>query len=285
MTNIDKKTVESFGDEWSRFDQSKMSSDESKKIFHDYFKIFPWSKLPINAVGFDMGCGTGRWAKFVASRVGHLNCIDPSSAITVAKKNLNTFNNISFFQASVDERSVEIGSQDFGYSLGVLHHIPDTRNAIQSCVELLKPNAPLLIYLYYAFDGRPLWFKVLWKISDWTRKVIYHLPPSLKNLLTNIIAAVIYWPLARFSLFLEKCRISTQNIPLSYYKNCSFYTMKTDSRDRVGTPLEQRFTKDEIESMLDEAGLHSIKFSKNAPYWCAIGYAKDISSESKEKSN
>jgi len=29
MKNIDEKTVESFGDEWSRFDQSGMSNEEA----------------------------------------------------------------------------------------------------------------------------------------------------------------------------------------------------------------------------------------------------------------
>ena len=32
--NIDPKTVKSFGDEWSRFDQSSMSQEESKKIIY-----------------------------------------------------------------------------------------------------------------------------------------------------------------------------------------------------------------------------------------------------------
>ena len=43
--------------------------------------------MPKKAEGFDMGCGTGRWAKFVAPKVGKLHCIDPSNAIVVAKKN------------------------------------------------------------------------------------------------------------------------------------------------------------------------------------------------------
>ena len=33
-----------------------------------------------------MGCGSGRWAQFVAPRVKKLFCIDPSEAINVAKK-------------------------------------------------------------------------------------------------------------------------------------------------------------------------------------------------------
>ena len=42
-----------------------------------------------------MGCGTGRWAEFVAPKVKKLHCIDPSDAIKVAEKklkNLKTLN-------------------------------------------------------------------------------------------------------------------------------------------------------------------------------------------------
>ena len=49
--------------------------------------------------------------------------------------------------------------------------------------------------------------------------------------------------------------------------------MRTDSRDRFGTNLEKDIQK-EVKNMLTEAGLHKIKFSKNAPYWCATGIKK-----------
>ena len=68
QTNVDVKTVEGFGEEWSRFDQSELDEREHLQIFEDYFRIFPWESLPDNAVGFDLGCGSGRWAKLVAPR-------------------------------------------------------------------------------------------------------------------------------------------------------------------------------------------------------------------------
>tara|TARA_E500000178_G_C16910191_1_gene702231 strand:+ start:206 stop:364 length:159 start_codon:yes stop_codon:yes gene_type:complete len=52
--------------------------------------------LPKNAVGFDMGCGSGRWAQFVAPKVKTLNCVEPSDAIDVAKKNLTVHTNVKF---------------------------------------------------------------------------------------------------------------------------------------------------------------------------------------------
>lgn len=271
MANLDPKTVSSFGDEWSRFDQSGMTEAEAQKVFEEYFSVFPWAKLPRDPEGFDMGCGSGRWARFVAPRVHRLHCIDPSAAIDVAKRNLASLANVSFHSASVSDPGLPEGSQDFGYSLGVLHHVPDTQAAIASCASLLKPGAPLLLYLYYAFDNRPLWFRGLWQVSDWGRRLISCLPSQLKHFATDGIAALVYWPLARLSLVMEKAGCAVGSVPLSYYRHHTFYTMRTDARDRFGTPLEQRFTRVQIETMMREAGLTNIQFSTGAPYWCAVG--------------
>lgn len=271
MKNIDEKTVASFGDEWSRFDQSGMSETEADKAFSEYFLVFPWDNLPDSAEGFDMGCGSGRWARFVSPRVGRLNCIEPSKAIDVARRTLSSYPNVCFYQASVDTLVLAPGSQDFGYSLGVLHHVPDTIAAIRSCTALLKPGAPLLLYLYYAFDNRPSWFRALWRLADLGRRVIHRLPPALKHLSTDIIAVLVYWPLARFSGMLARLNLPVDGIPLSFYRCHTFYTMRTDARDRFGTPLEQRFTRSQIESMMRSAGLIDVKFSDSAPYWCVVG--------------
>jgi len=269
--NLDSETVESFGDEWSRFDQSGLSTAEAEIIFNDYFDVFPWNSLPSNAIGFDMGCGSGRWAKLMAPLVGHLHCIDPSLALDVAKTNLSSEKNISFHRASVDDCQILPNSQDFGYSLGVLHHVPDTANAIKSCVAMLKQGAPFLVYLYYAFDNRSFLFKLAWRSSDLLRRLICKFPSPIKNLVTDIIAFFVYYPLSRLSLLAEFCLLDVTSIPLSYYRNHSFYTMRTDSRDRFGTPLEQRFTQKEIIMMLEAAGLTDVRFSNHAPYWCAVG--------------
>jgi len=272
MPNIDPKTVASFGDEWKRFDQSGMSKEEMHKVFNEYFEIFPWDALSPDAQGFDMGCGSGRWARFVAPKVGKLHCIDPSNSIEIARVNLLGHGNVCFHNESVDSQCLPPNSQDFGYSLGVLHHVPNTAAAICSCVDLLKPGAPLLLYLYYAFDNRPFWFRAIWQASDKLRKLIYRLPPFFKHLATDAIALLIYMPLAMLSSLLERLGFNVGSIPLSYYRKHSFYTMRTDARDRFGTPLEQRFTRNQIREMMECAGLVKVCFSDAVPYWCAIGY-------------
>lgn len=270
--NIDHRTVDSFGEEWARFDQAEVPEPELRRYFDEYFYVFPWHALPPNAIGFDMGCGSGRWANFVSPRVGKLHCVDPSPlALEVARRNLAGHTNIELHHASVDSFAVTRGSLDFGYSLGVLHHVPNTQEAIARCVQLLKPGAPFLVYLYYRFDNRSTAFRLLWAASEALRRLICRLPPSVKPRVTDALAASVYWPLARVSRLLERWGVDAKHIPLYAYRHASFYTMRTDSLDRFGTPLEHRFTRAEIQRMMENSGLRDILFSPNGPYWCAVG--------------
>src|SRR4051795_6085969 len=87
--NIDVATVEGFGDEWRRYDQSELPEVEARELFEQYFAVFPWRDLPDAAVGFALGCGSGRWARLVAPRVGTLHCVDASvEALGVARETL-----------------------------------------------------------------------------------------------------------------------------------------------------------------------------------------------------
>ena len=270
--NQDEKVVEGFGDEWSRFDQSGLSSDERREIFESYFAVFPWDTLPSDAVGFDLGCGSGRWACLVAPRVGTLHCIDASDqALEVARRNLQDQPNCRFHLASVDAIPLPEGSADFGYSLGVLHHVPDTQAGLQMCVSRLKSGAPFLLYLYYAFDNRPGWFRGLWKISEAGRFVLSRAPHPLRYLVSQCLALGVYLPLARMALVLERLGMRVDSFPLSFYRTRSFYVMRTDALDRFGTRLEQRFTRTQMQQMMEQAGLKEIVFSERAPYWCAVG--------------
>jgi SAM-dependent methyltransferase len=265
--NLDRDVVADFGREWSTFDQADLDAHELERIFDRYFALFPWNILGANAEGFDLGCGSGRWARICAAR------IDPSrDALAVARRNLSTKSNCIFHEAGVDAIPLEDGSMDFGYSLGVLHHAPDTPAGIKHCVQKLKRGAPFLLYLYYAFDNRPPWFKRVWRASDLLRRMISILPYPLKYTASQVIALTVYLPLARAARVLEKSGRPVEHFPLAAYRDKSFYTMRTDAYDRFGTRLEKRFTREQIERMMTEAGLERIRFSEAAPFWCALGY-------------
>ncbi len=274
--NIDENVVEDFGREWSSFNQSHVPESELNDLFDRYFSIFPFECISDQSTGFDLGCGSGRWAKIMAPKVGTLHCIDPSLlALETAKAKLAENENCHFHQAAVDNLPIDDGSMDFGYALGVLHHVPDTELGIQQCVRKLKPGAPILLYLYYAFDNRPVWYRMIWKISNVFRAIISNFPFSIKKFVCFIIALIAYLPLARLALIVERWGMNVNHFPLADYRNRTFYTMRTDALDRFGTRLEKRFTKNQISEMLIRSGVERIQFSEQSPYWCVIAYRKN----------
>jgi ubiquinone/menaquinone biosynthesis C-methylase UbiE len=189
ISNADPAVVESFGEEWHKFNQGGLPPAELQTIFNEYFSIFPWAELRPESEGFDLGCGSGRWARLVAPRVGRLHCIDASStALHIAPQNLAGYDDCHFHCASVDAIPLPDGSADFGYPLGVLHHAPDTQEGIAQCVRKLKSGAPYLLYLYYAFDNRPSWFRLLWRVSDLLRRLVSKLPFAIKSPLCDFMA-------------------------------------------------------------------------------------------------
>lgn len=271
--NIDKPTVEGFDREWTTFTQSAeaFTDADRRAMFDGYFAIFPWERLPPESVGADIGCGSGRWAMLVAPRVGHLHAVDPAAdALAVARANLAGLGNVSFHRASVSALPLADGSLDFAYALGVLHHVPDTAQAIRDVAAKLKAGAPFLLYLYYAFDNRSAGYRLLWKFSNAGRLILSRAPYPLQIAATTVIAYTVYWPITRLAALLEKLGKLPRSWPLTYYRHRALYVMRTDAFDRFCTRLEQRFTRAQIVDMLRAAGFDNITFSETEPFWVAV---------------
>jgi ubiquinone/menaquinone biosynthesis C-methylase UbiE len=271
-TNLDKKTVESFGEEWTSFHDF---SEADIKISGDkYFDIVSDEMLNKNSGVIDIGCGSGRFIKYLKGRYHKITGIDPSSAIFAADKLLGNDPDIQLIQTSTDNIPFPDGHFDFGYSLGVLHHIPDTQKALTDSVKKIKSGGYFLLYLYYSLDNRSVFFKLLFYISNALRWCISKLSPGQKKFVCDILAVILYMPFVFFCRFLKLMQVPEKYrrlIPLQAYEQQSFYIIRNDSLDRFGTPLEQRFSQQQIKEMMESAGLKDIIFSTQIPYWHAVG--------------
>lgn len=69
MRNYDEKTVAEFGQEWSACGQCDLSDGELPPLFDAYFAILPWTSLTRGGGGAEIGCGSGRCALKMATRV------------------------------------------------------------------------------------------------------------------------------------------------------------------------------------------------------------------------
>lgn len=270
--HIHLDTLNSFGNEWLKF--NSFSNEEIQQIGNEYFDIVHSSDLTKEMIALDLGCGSGRWSCYLADKVGFVEAIDPSPAVFSAVKLTEDKNNIRVTQAGVDNIPFADQSFDFIICLGVLHHLPNTENALIKAVKKLKTNGKFLLYLYYNLENRGLTFRLLFSFTNSLRKIISTFPSSLKFIACEIIAVIIYLPLIYFAGFLK---IIFRNndyykiVPLSYYVGKSYKVVRNDALDRFGTPLEKRFSKDQITEMMKKAGLEDIRFSPNEPFWHVIG--------------
>jgi SAM-dependent methyltransferase len=269
--NIDMEVVKSFGEEWKKF--HKFSKNTIDNISKAYFDIIDASIVNKDTYMIDIGCGSGRWSEYFIDKVNFIEAVDPSDAVFAAAELLGQTEKIRITKASIDTLPWHDETFDFGMSVGVLHHIPNTKLALDACVKKIKKGGFFYVYLYYKFDNRGSLFKFLYYLSDRIRKVVCKFPSSLKKITCDILAIVIYMPLiflTRFFLIVRLTNIA-KKIPLSDYADKNFYVIRNDCLDRFGTKLEQRFLKPEIEQMMANAGLINIKFSEKSPYWHAIG--------------
>jgi SAM-dependent methyltransferase len=268
--NVAWDTVASFGEEWSQF--RTFQHDELEDIGQDYFHLLPANLTDGSKVALDVGCGSGRWTKVLAPKMKWVEAIDPSSAVFVAQKSCENLGNVRVSQASVDRLPFSPGTFDLVFSLGVLHHIPDTAAGIKKCVEMIRPGGWFLVYLYYNLDNRGTMYRAIFKVVNILRKCISVLPEAGKKLFCDLIAFSVYLPMATLSKIAERIAGDTvaERIPLNYYRKTRFQIMRNDARDRFGTPLERRFSRKEIELMLQESGLVDIRFSDRQPYWVAL---------------
>jgi SAM-dependent methyltransferase len=269
--NIDNKVIQSFGDEWEKF--YKFSDEEIENIGAEYFGFLSKEIINKETSVLDVGCGTGRWSKYLSSRVKSIDAIDPSKAIFYADKLLANVDNVRLSITTADKIPFDNETFDFVMSVGVLHHIPNTQQAIIDCVSKVKQGGYFYVYLYYALDNKSIFYKLLFKVVNIIRLIVSRMPPKLKKIACDILAYTLYMPLVLTGRFLSKIGLKkiAKSLPLNEYQNRTLFVIRNDSLDRFGTVLEQRFSKIQIKDMLQKAGLVDIMIPDEPIHWAAVG--------------
>ena len=270
--NLDQGVIDGFGHEWAAFDYAETETAEALDAqFAAYCAPLDLGDFnPTTSVAGDFGAGSGRWSSRLAPYFSLVYALEPSNgASQVLRKKFTGDPKIVVLQETVGANSIPAASLDLAMSLGVLHHIPNTALAIKDVSRSIKPGGVFLCYLYYNLENKPTYYKVIFKGVNVMRRVISASPQKVRRLSATVIAAIVYWPLARLSRVLSKLGRNTSNLPLHHYADMPFVMLANDALDRFGTSLEQRFSKAEITEMLRAADfdLTTLKFSDSEPFW------------------
>jgi len=141
----------SFGAEWKLFARTQLDSHTGTTISRDRF-VEVTGMQPADLAGktvLECGCGMGRFLEVVARGGADVIGIDFSLAVEPAFTNLRDYPNVNILQADLFNLPLRFEAFDLVYSIGVLHHTPDTRQALQAVGRHVRPGGTLAAWVYH----------------------------------------------------------------------------------------------------------------------------------------
>jgi SAM-dependent methyltransferase len=265
--DAEQRTITSYSYQWRKF----------KQMFPHWQQVFLDSIAPVTPdffpgkVGLDGGCGFGRSLYYAATYGASMIGLDLSEAIEAARENTRHLPNVHLVQGDIFHPPVRRRSLDFVYSIGVLHHLPDPKGGFLSLTRLLKPGAPMFIWVYLRGRGRQIGvFNVMRAIST-------RLPLRLLNVICLALAAAqwIGWllPYRALRRFGPTRRLAAR-MPFTVYSAYPFRVLHTDWFDGLSVPLVNYYKPEAIAGWYREAGQQRVRI-EDERHWNgrALGYS------------
>jgi SAM-dependent methyltransferase len=231
--------------------------NEWKDNFDFYFQpVSNKNKFLNDKNVLEVGCGKGRHTFYIADIAKNVIAVDFGRAVDVALLNNKNKKNIHFIQADIYNLPFKNNSFDFVFSLGVLHHLPTPEQGFKKLVDLLRNGGGILVYVYHSFPKTTFKYYLLRFVN------------FFRNFTTRISHDLLYilcYPIAFFSyiifvlpykLFFKK--IIKNGWPLGLYSNYPFEVLLNDTFDRFSAPIENRYSKEQIEKWYQNSGLKEI---------------------------
>lgn len=163
--------AESFGDEWHRFRTVQLDSVNGTRESEHGFQLktgFEPGDIRGRLV-LDAGVGAGRYADVMAKWGAEVVGVDLTRAVDAAAQNLRRWPTAHLVQADIFALPFRDETFDICYSIGVLHHTPDTAAAFGHVAAMVRKGGHLAIYVYHA-GGLARY------VSDIFRAVTTHVP-------------------------------------------------------------------------------------------------------------
>jgi SAM-dependent methyltransferase len=246
----------SFGFEWKQFSRTQLDSASGRKASEtDFINKTGWSLEQLRGARIlDAGCGMGRYSE-VALRAGaKVVCgIDLSQAVESAHENLRRYPQFVCAQASILDAPFEKSSFDCVFSIGVLHHTPNTRRSFLTLAEYVRPGGEMAVYIYSGeWKNRINCF-----FSDCYRVITKRLPPTLLFHLCKLCHPIYRWHKFCFRINKYLGIMSHTLLPISMQDDPQWRLL--DTFDWYSPWYQWKHTFAEVESWFAEAGFVNVR--------------------------
>jgi len=215
-------------------------------------------------LGLDAGSGCGSDTATMARRYPHteLLSLDLSEGVYATKQATATMPNVHVIRGSVLDLPLRSESCDFVYSFGVLLHTPNPLKGLQEMARVLKTFGRVALYLYEDHADN-LWKAIPLKAVTVLRVLTVKLHPQVLSglcyLLSPFVVLMFSIP-ARIMMHFRGTRKLAERMPFNF--GTSLFSVQADLLDRLGAPIEERFSQADVETLLKHGGVTKQRICK-----------------------
>jgi SAM-dependent methyltransferase len=232
-----------FSFQWNRFSQVQLDvSNGSNESEETFLEKTGFHSTDLNGkFVLDAGVGAGRFTEVASRFDAEVIGVDLSLAVEAAYASIGSRPNVNIVQADIFHLPFKEQTFDFIFSIGVLHHTPDTHQAFQKLVPLLKRGGEIAIWVYDSYNP----FK---RITDRLRSVTTRMPKRLLYYSSTIAVPLYYLKPLR--------KVLEGTIRLCMHKNWRWRWL--DTFDYYSPKFQWKHTYPEVFSWFQDAGLKEI---------------------------
>ena len=269
-SDVRENTAHRFGYEWNTF--SDFSLDEERTSFETWMRPRKLSDLAGLTV-LEAGCGMGRHAVLAdQAGVGRLVGVDLGNAVDAAFANTRRLETACIVQGDIYHPPVKSAAFDAGYSVGVLHHLPDPAAGFRALAPKIKPGGWFHVWLY----GREGNGWIVW-IVDPIRSLTARLPLPILEKLCWLLTV----PLVLAARTVYRLPFVGPRLPYAgYIRWLSAYSVRKIHAivfDHALAPVAHYMRRQEVEAMIDipEWKLEAIEHSRGMSWGATAVRAAD----------
>lgn len=135
---------------------------------------------------------------------------------------------------------------------------------MREIVRVLKPGGPLSLYLYEDHGGNP-WKALPLRAVSALRRVTTKLPPLVLSCLCYALSPVVVLVFsipARIMARFGPTRALAEQMPFNF--GTGPFSVHADSMDRLGAPIEVRYSREGFASLMRDSGLGALRVTQLA---------------------